>query len=123
MDQQLAGKKRKAEEQAEHKDAKKVKAAEQTPTKKGQQAQKEVTTPGSEKKGQTQAAPKSPATPSGVQEFEKQLKDVLKKDGKQPLSSLGSKVKRPPSVPKLGQFIKERPHLFKVNNDEVELKA
>ena len=114
--QQEQSKKRKAEEtpmKSSKDEKKKAKTEQQTPQSTGKKKE------ASQSEGSTPA--KSPTTPSGANEYEKQLREVLKQNGKMPLSALGSKVKRPPSVAKLGSFIKERTHIFNVQGDQVEL--
>eukprot|EP00914_Ancora_sagittata_P020682 GHVO01040800.1.p1 GENE.GHVO01040800.1~~GHVO01040800.1.p1 ORF type:complete len:299 (-),score=90.61 GHVO01040800.1:256-1125(-) len=56
-------------------------------------------------------------------EFETTVKEYLKKHGKTSLSLLGGKLKKPEGVStKLGQFIRERGHIFKVQEGAVSLK-
>lgn len=54
--------------------------------------------------------------------YEKAIGEYLKKSGRVNLSELGGKVPKPKEVAKkMGQFIKERPNVFKVENNFVEL--
>ena len=69
----------------------------------------------------TPAAEPGLSTPGSVAEFEAQVVSFLKTHGRTGMSALGGKVKKPGNVPKLNAFIKERPHLFKLIGDQVEL--
>eukprot|EP00922_Rhytidocystis_sp_ex-Travisia-forbesii_P017778 GHVS01026496.1.p1 GENE.GHVS01026496.1~~GHVS01026496.1.p1 ORF type:complete len:375 (+),score=120.10 GHVS01026496.1:122-1246(+) len=57
----------------------------------------------------------------GFDKFEKELESYLRTNGRTPLASLGSHVKRPTGVEKLGAFMRERPQKFHVENGFVSL--
>jgi hypothetical protein len=69
----------------------------------------------------TPAAEKGVSTPGSAVEFEAQIVSFLKTHGRTGMSALGGKVKKPGNVSKMSTFIKERPHLFLVIADQVEL--
>jgi hypothetical protein len=78
-------------------------------------------TPGGSKAPVTPAADKGVATPGSAVEFEAQLVAFLRDNGRTGLSALGGKVKKPASVPKLMTYLKERPAVFRVTGDQIEL--
>ena len=78
-------------------------------------------TPLGSKTPATPAAEKGMSTPGSVAEFEAQIVSFLKTHGRTGMSALGGKVKQPGNVPRLNAFIKERPHLFQLIGDPVEL--
>mmetsp|Transcript_14785 Transcript_14785/g.29857 ORF Transcript_14785/g.29857 Transcript_14785/m.29857 type:complete len:318 (-) Transcript_14785:476-1429(-) len=67
--------------------------------------------------GKPQASPKGgPAKNKDDVTFETQLVEYLKKHSKVPLAELGQKIKKPAGVQKkLGNFLKERPEIFKID--------
>lgn len=66
------------------------------------------------------ASPKAEAAKDS--EYVQQLAEFLKAHGKTRLSDLGSKVKRPPGVPKMKNVIEANKDKFVVSGDSVELK-
>jgi hypothetical protein len=60
------------------------------------------------------------ATPGNEQDFMKQLVAELRK-GPSNISTLATKVKRPPTAPKYKAFLLQHPGTFKVDGDNVSL--
>ncbi|CCF75208.2 nucleophosmin 1 [Babesia microti strain RI] len=76
----------------------------------------------SKRKGGKGKNDKNPKKHKVEDDYEKSLCDYLKKNGKTTLALLGSKVKKPVGLNvKIGQFLKERSNIFKVNGDSVSL--
>ena len=65
----------------------------------------------------------SPGTPvpGDAGSYEKDLVAFLTKHGKTSMAIIGTRVKKPSGVPKLGQFIAERPKVFKKAGNDIEL--
>ena len=78
-------------------------------------------TPLGSKTPATPAAEKGVSTPGSAVEFEAQIVSFLKTHGRTGMSALGGKVKKPGNVSKMSTFIKERPHVFLIIGDQVEL--
>ena len=96
-------------------------AAKKTPMAMPSHGKMPATTPLGSKTPITPAAEKGVSTPGSVTEFEAQIVSFLKTHGRTGMSALGGKVKKPGNVPKLNAFIKDRPHMFTLIGDQVEL--
>merc|ERR1712086_846940 len=94
-------------------------------------AAKKAPSPKSSPKASPKAAPKvtpkmSPKiaakTPSGSDGYEKELKKYLGANGPTNMARMGSAVKKPAGTPKLKEFAKTRPNVFKLSGDVISLK-
>merc|ERR1711865_847373 len=92
---------------------------------------KKAPSPKSSPKASPKAAPKvtpkmSPKiaakTPSGSDGYEKELKKYLGANGPTNMARMGSAVKKPAGTPKLKEFAKTRPNVFKLSGDVISLK-
>merc|ERR1712086_880947 len=61
-------------------------------------------------------------TPSGSDGYEKELKKYLGANGPTNMARMGSAVKKPAGTPKLKEFAKTRPNVFKLSGDVISLK-
>ena len=61
-----------------------------------------------------------PKTPGSEEEYANEIVAFLEKNGPQDMSAIGLAIKRPPSVPKLGQFV-TKSKLFKRVGQELAL--
>lgn len=92
----------------------------------GEEEEEEAAAPPAKKaktepKGAVKASAKAD-TASPDAEYLKSLVDFLQKNGNQKLSELGSKVKRPAGVPKMGSVLKSNQDMFAITGDTVSLK-
>lgn len=85
---------------------------------KGQQQQQQQQ---SNKKAKTQAGGGS-ASKGDEATYKNALVEFLKKNGPTPLASLGQKVKKPASLPKMAAFLKAHPNVFVVDSGKCSLK-
>lgn len=83
---------------------------------KGQQQQQQ-----GNKKAKTQAGDAS-SNKGDEAVYRNALIDFLKKNGPTPLASLGQKVKKPASLPKMAAFLKANPNVFAVEGGKCSLK-
>merc|ERR1711957_881685 len=113
--------------------AQKGKVAKKAPSPKSspKAAAKKAPSPKSSPKASPKAAPKvtpkmSPKiaakTPSGSDGYEKELKKYLGANGPTNMARMGSAVKKPAGTPKLKEFAKTRPNVFKLSGDVISLK-
>ena len=54
-------------------------------------------------------------------QYEKDLTALLKKNKKMSMAAVGGQVKKPAAVPRLKNFVLERPDKFKLVGDQLEL--
>lgn len=91
--------------------------APQETKRKGQQPQQQQ----GNKKAKTQAGDVS-SNKGDETTYRNALVDFLKKNGPTPLASLGQKVKKPASLPKMAAFLKANPNVFAVEGGKCSLK-
>lgn len=72
------------------------------------------------KKAKTQETPSGKGGDEAI--YKNALVSFLKKNGRTPLASLGQKVKKPPSLPKMAVFLKSKPDVFQVEGGFCSLK-
>ena len=70
----------------------------------------------------TQAAASSGSGGGDEATYRNALIEFLKKNGPTPLASLGQKVKKPASLPKMAAFLKANPNTFSVEGGKCSLK-
>ncbi|CDI78713.1 46 kDa FK506-binding nuclear protein, putative [Eimeria acervulina] len=88
-----------------------------------QQQQKQQQQQQGNKKAKTQAAASSSGSGGGDEAtYRNALIEFLKKNGPTPLASLGQKVKKPASLPKMAAFLKANPNTFSVEGGKCSLK-
>lgn len=74
------------------------------------------------KKAKGEPATEAKPVPAKDAEYIKQLVDFIKANGKQKISDLGTKVKRPPGVPKMSVIFANNKDKFVVTGETVALK-
>ncbi|KAL8445731.1 hypothetical protein Emed_005413 [Eimeria media] len=105
------------EEEEEESDSEPAAPAPQENKRKGQQQQQQQ----QNKKAKTQAGGAS-GSKGDEATYKNALVDFLKKNGPTPLASLGQKVKKPASLPKMAAFLKAHSNVFVVDSGKCSLK-
>ncbi|KAL8453584.1 hypothetical protein Emag_001803 [Eimeria magna] len=107
------------EEEEDESDSEPAAPPPQENKRKGQQQQQQQQQ--SNKKAKTQAGGAS-GSKGDEATYKNALMDFLKKNGPTPLASLGQKVKKPASLPKMAAFLKAHSNVFVVDGGKCSLK-
>ena len=93
-----------------------TKSSEGTPTESKKRSKTSPSTPAS-----TSSTPGKTPVLGDAKSYEADLVNFLRVNGETTMAIIGTRVKKPSGVPKLGQFIETRAGVFKRNGDKIDL--